>query len=156
MRHLLRPALALAAMIGLWVAITIAATEGVAALLGVDASERLEPLTNVHLAEEALEGTYWPLRDLAFDLYVLVKAILVFGVGGFIANHGPKARVWIGYLPLFVGLALLRHLFVLLVSAGEPWAMRLAAAFALATFVIAFIVGRGFAVYRQGWRWVPN
>jgi hypothetical protein len=137
-------------MVSLWMMFVAGVTSAVDASFGPYSHERLEPLMNVHLAEEALEGTYSPVEDPAFIAYAVLKAALVFGVGGLYAAFGAvgSARK-VAVLPCAVSLGFLWVLFVIATSPHEALSMRAASALQILLFVTAYLAGRSIA-FRVG------
>ena len=98
-------------------------------------SERFMPLRKAHMLEEAIEGTFAPLRDPLFVAFQFVFAVFVFGFGAYIGARGAswKHASIVALAAVLAGALLIGDL---LIVDGMPGSIR-AAAYVCAVIYLA-------------------
>lgn len=131
-----------AAITLLWLAVMIAVSIGLEVAFGHDVEERFSPFLNVHLMEEAFEGSYSPLTDAVFWIGAVFVGSLVFGsVAFFAAKQATQPRFWIAPSLLAVGALGLQFHFIW--NETYPLSMRVAFIGQLVLYVGCALVGHG-------------
>ena len=134
----------LAAIALLWLAAVIAVSIGLEVAFGHDVEKRFSPFLNVHLMEEALEGTYSPLTDAVFWICAVLVGSLAFGAVAFIvAKRETQPRFWVGVAPTLLAVAALALRFHLIWNESYPSSMRIAFICQLIIYVGCALVGLG-------------
>jgi hypothetical protein len=111
----------------LWAVVVLAVSFSVETLFGIGVSERLTPFSNVHLMEEASEGTYDPLADWLFLAFRAFVALAAFGVGTAFAAAGASGRqLLVAVVPAFLAIVLMLTLLSYAWDGSYPHTMRMA------------------------------
>jgi len=102
----------LAVLLVAWVALAFLVWEVVARVAGREEAMRLVPYVNVHLLEEAEEGTYAPWRDPVFLLRLIANTVAPFAVGAWVAGRiNRRAPLAVSFLGVVALLWLHRQVF---------------------------------------------
>jgi hypothetical protein len=134
----------LAAIALLWLAVVIVVSIGLEVAFGHDVEKRFSPFLNVHLIEEASEGTYSPLTDAVFWICVVLVGSLVFGsVAFFVAKRETQPRFWVAVAPSLLAVAALALRFHFIWNESYPSSMRIAFICQLVIYVGCALVGLG-------------
>jgi hypothetical protein len=122
-RRIILPFVAIAI---LWAALILVGSLSVEAIFGAGVSERMTPFSNVHLMEEALDGTYDPLSDWLFLAFRALVGLVAFGAGSAFAAVGAGGRqLAVAIIPALLGVALLASLLGYVWEEGYPHNMRM-------------------------------
>lgn len=145
MKTLLRRiAMPLAAIALLWLTAMIAVSVSLEVAFGPDVQERFSPFLNVHLMEEALEGSYSPLTDAVFWACAILVGLLVFGsVAFFVAKRETQPRFWVAVAPSLLAVAALGLRFHFVWNETYPSSMRVAFVGQLVIYVTCALAGLG-------------
>ena len=97
---------------------------------GAQAQENLVPFNNVHILEEAYEGTYRIWRDPTFMIATMVIMFLPFFAATFVTMKASRPPVAIAVMLLGFGLQTGLRLDIF--RSGYPWSLRVAFVWELA------------------------
>jgi len=129
-------------MLALWTIITMAIDLTTQELLGVLEAERMMPYTNAHLLEEASEGTYSPISDPVFLVYILLIGIAVFGGGSLFAWWGvAKQHIAIASVPSIIGISFIVFPLRFVWNVDYPREMQIALSLELFVYALSAALG---------------
>jgi hypothetical protein len=145
--------LPLAATALLWSAVVIAVSIGLEVAFGHDVENRFSPLLNVHLIEQASEGSYSPLTDAVFWICSVLVGSLSFGwVAFFVAKRETQRSFWVAVAPSLFAMAGLALWFHSVWNESYPSSMRIAFIFQLVIYLACALVGLGLGTHAAAGR----
>jgi len=100
------------------------------------------PFASVHLAEEALEGSYQPLLDTPFQIYVGLMCLVTFLLGCYWVSSRLRGNsFWLRLLPALAPLAFMALAMRSALVSGFAGSFRTAAIASLLLFGASSVIG---------------
>lgn len=129
-------------IIVLWVVTTLVISFGFEIILGHEWAAGMTPFSSEHLVEEALEGNYSPLTDVAFIVHAILVGLVAFGLVTFItARREGRSHLLLAVLPALLVVGALALWFRFIWEENYPFSMRVAFVVQLMVFVGCAMAG---------------